>query len=132
MDLRRHRTVTLDYPHPWSQLKPVPSHGGWPASQARRRRHAMNITDELRRALQVNSCANTAADAARDVSGQVLGTMMSEIYLLRSPRPIRSLHGAVGWTPEAIAEHTLPALILIIPRVQRRSGEETDLIQIGA
>jgi hypothetical protein len=35
---------------------------------------------------------------------------MSEIYLFRSPRPIRSLHGAVGWTPEAIAEHTLPAL----------------------
>src|SRR5580692_7147134 len=101
MDLRRHRTVTLDYPHPCSQLKPVPSHGGWPTSQGRRRRHAMNITHELRRALQVNSCATTAADAARDVSGQVLGTRMSEIYLFRSPRPIRSLHGAVGWTPEA-------------------------------
>ena len=71
----------------------------------------MNITHELRRALQVNSCANTAADAARDVSGQVLGTRMSEIYLFRSPRPIRDLHGAVGWTPEAIAEHTLPALM---------------------
>jgi|HubBroStandDraft_4_1064222.scaffolds.fasta_scaffold1099763_1 hypothetical protein len=56
----------------------------------------MNITHELRRALQVNSCATTAADAARDVSGQVLGTRMSEIYLFRSPRPIRSLHGAVG------------------------------------
>ena len=35
---------------------------------------------------------------------------MSEIYLFRSPRPIRSLHGAVGWTPEAIAERALPAL----------------------
>ena len=70
----------------------------------------MNITHELRRALQVNWCATTAADAARDVSGQVLGTRMSEIYLFRSPRPIRSLHGAVGWTPEAIAEHALPAL----------------------
>jgi hypothetical protein len=55
------------------------------------------------------SCVTTAADAAR-VSGQALGTRMSEIYLFRSPRPIRSLHGAVGWTPEAIAEHTLPAL----------------------
>ena len=70
----------------------------------------MNITHELRRALQVNSCATAASDAARDVSGQVLGTRMSEIYLFRSPRPIRSLHGAVGWTPKAIAEHTLPAL----------------------
>jgi hypothetical protein len=70
----------------------------------------MNITHELRRALQVNSCATTAADAARDVSGQVLGTRMSEIYLLSAPRPIRSLHSAVGWTPEAIAEYALPAL----------------------
>ena len=41
---------------------------------------------------------------------QVFGTRMSEIYLFRSPRPIRSLHGAVGWTPEAIAELALPAL----------------------
>jgi hypothetical protein len=47
---------------------------------------------------------------ARDVSGQVSGMRMNEIYLFTSPRPIRSLHGAVGWTPEAIAEHTLPAL----------------------
>src|SRR6516164_5436560 len=29
IDLRRHRTVTLDYPHAWSHLKPIPSHGGW-------------------------------------------------------------------------------------------------------
>jgi hypothetical protein len=70
----------------------------------------MNITHELRRVLQVNSCATTASDAARDVSGQVLGTRVNEIYLFRSLRPIRSLHSAVGWTPEAIAEHTLPAL----------------------
>jgi len=35
---------------------------------------------------------------------------MNEIYLYRSPRPIRSLHSAVGWTTEAIAEHALPAL----------------------
>ena len=70
----------------------------------------MNITHELRRALQVNSCATTASDATPDVSGQVFGTRMSEIYLFSSPRPIRSLDSAVGWTPEAIAEHTLPAL----------------------
>jgi hypothetical protein len=67
----------------------------------------MNITHGLRRALQVNSCAATASDAARDVSGQVFGTRMNEIYLFSSPRPIPSLHSAVGWTPEAIAEHTL-------------------------
>jgi hypothetical protein len=51
-----------------------------------------------------------ASDAARDVSSQVFGTRTNEIYLFRSPRPIRSLHSAVGWTPEAIAEHALPAL----------------------
>jgi hypothetical protein len=51
-----------------------------------------------------------SSDAARDVSGQVFGTRMNEIYLFSSPRPIRSLHSAVGGTPEAIAEHTLQAL----------------------
>jgi hypothetical protein len=35
---------------------------------------------------------------------------MNEIYLFSSPRPIRSLYSAVGWTWEAIAEHALPAL----------------------
>ena len=45
------------------------------------------------------------------MSGQVLGTRMSEIYLFSSPRPIPSLRSAVGWIPEAIAEHTLPALM---------------------
>jgi hypothetical protein len=47
---------------------------------------------------------------ARDVSGQVFGTRMNEIDLFSSPRPIRHLHSAVGWTWEAIAEHALPAL----------------------
>ena len=51
-----------------------------------------------------------ASDAARDVTGQVFGTRMNEIYLFSSPRPIRSLHSAAGWTPEAIAELALPAL----------------------
>ena len=51
-----------------------------------------------------------AADAARDVTGQVFGTRMNEVYLFSSPRPIRSLRRAEGWTPEAIAEHALPAL----------------------
>jgi len=51
-----------------------------------------------------------ASDAARDVTGQVFGTRMHEIYLFSSPRPVRSLHSATGWTPEAIAELALPAL----------------------
>ena len=51
-----------------------------------------------------------ASDAAREVTGQVFGTRLHEIYLFSSPRPIRTLHRAEGWTPEAIAEHALPAL----------------------
>ena len=51
-----------------------------------------------------------ASDAAHDVTGQVFGTRMNEIYLFSSPRPIRTLHSAAGWTPEAIAEYALPAL----------------------
>jgi len=51
-----------------------------------------------------------ASDAARGVTGQVFGTRMNEIYLFSSPRPIRALHRAEGWTPEAIADHALPAL----------------------
>jgi NAD(P)-dependent dehydrogenase (short-subunit alcohol dehydrogenase family) len=51
-----------------------------------------------------------ASDAASGVTGQVFGTRLNEIYLFSSPRPIRAVHRADGWTPEAIAEHALPAL----------------------
>ena len=51
-----------------------------------------------------------ASDAAKGVTGQVFGTRMNEIYLFSSPRPIRIVHRAEGWTPETIAEHAAPAL----------------------
>ena len=51
-----------------------------------------------------------ASDAAKDISGQVLGTRMNEIYLFSGPRPIRIVHRADGWTPETIAAHAAPAL----------------------
>ena len=44
------------------------------------------------------------SDAAKDVTGQVFGTRMNEIILFSSPRPIRIVHRADGWTPETIAE----------------------------
>jgi NAD(P)-dependent dehydrogenase (short-subunit alcohol dehydrogenase family) len=50
-----------------------------------------------------------ASDAARDVSGQVFGTRHNEVFLFSSPRPIRGLHSAEGWTPELLAERALPA-----------------------
>ena len=44
-----------------------------------------------------------SSDAAKDVTGQVFGTRMNEVILFSSPRPIRIVHRADGWTPEAIA-----------------------------
>jgi NAD(P)-dependent dehydrogenase (short-subunit alcohol dehydrogenase family) len=51
-----------------------------------------------------------ASDAARGITGQVFGTRMNEIYLFGSSRPIRIVHRADGWTPEAIAQHAIPAM----------------------
>jgi len=51
-----------------------------------------------------------ASDAAKGITGQVFGTRMNEIYLFSSPRPIRIVHRADGWSPETIAEHALPAM----------------------
>ena len=51
-----------------------------------------------------------SSDAAKDVTAQVFGTRMHEIILFSSPRPIRIVHRAEGWTPETIAEHAAPAL----------------------
>lgn len=51
-----------------------------------------------------------ASDAANGVSGQIFAVRNNEIFLMSQPRPIRSVHRGEGWTPEAIAEHALPAL----------------------
>src|SRR5580693_6530449 len=51
-----------------------------------------------------------ASDAASGVTGQVFGTRMNEIYLFSSPRPVRIVHSADGWTPETIAQHAIPAV----------------------
>jgi NAD(P)-dependent dehydrogenase (short-subunit alcohol dehydrogenase family) len=51
-----------------------------------------------------------ASDAAKGVTGQVFGTRMNEIYLFSSPRPIRIVQRADGWTPETIAQHAIPAV----------------------
>jgi NAD(P)-dependent dehydrogenase (short-subunit alcohol dehydrogenase family) len=51
-----------------------------------------------------------ASDTAKDVTGQVFGTRMNELILFSSPRPIRIVHRADGWTQENIAEYALPAL----------------------
>ena len=50
------------------------------------------------------------SDAAKGVTGQVFGTRMHELILFDSPRPIRILHKADGWTPESIADIAMPSL----------------------
>ena len=51
-----------------------------------------------------------ASDAAKDVTGQVFATRNNEIFLMSSPRPIRSVHRSEGWTPETIADHAIQSL----------------------
>jgi len=50
------------------------------------------------------------SDAARDVNAQVFAVRNNEIFLMSQPRPLRSVHSGDGWTPQAIAEHAMPAL----------------------
>jgi NAD(P)-dependent dehydrogenase (short-subunit alcohol dehydrogenase family) len=51
-----------------------------------------------------------ASDAAQAVTGQIFAVRANEIFLMSQSRPLRSVHRAEGWTPEAIAEHAIPAL----------------------
>lgn len=39
-----------------------------------------------------------ASDAAREVTGQIMGSRGNEIYLYNQSRPIRTLHRAEGWS----------------------------------
>lgn len=50
-----------------------------------------------------------ASDLARDVSGQIFVSRNNEIFLMSQNRPLRGIQREQGWTPEAIAEHALPA-----------------------
>jgi NAD(P)-dependent dehydrogenase (short-subunit alcohol dehydrogenase family) len=55
-------------------------------------------------------CAYLMSDAAKDVTGQIFGVRMNEIFLFSQNRPLRSVHRSEGWTPQTIAEHGMPAL----------------------
>lgn len=50
------------------------------------------------------------SDGAKDVSGQLFGVRMNEVYLFSQPRPIRSVHAGEGWTPQTCLDRALPAL----------------------
>jgi len=64
------------------------------------------MTPEKNAPLAVFLCS----DAAKGVTGQVFGTRMHELILFSSPRPVRIVHQAEGWTPESIAAVAMPAL----------------------
>ena len=51
-----------------------------------------------------------ASDLAEGVTGQIFGVRANEIFLFSQNRPVRSVHRAGGWTPEAIAEQAIPAM----------------------
>jgi len=47
---------------------------------------------------------------AREVSGQIFAVRNNEIFLMSQSRPLRSVQRSDGWTPEAVAEHAMPAM----------------------
>ena len=46
-----------------------------------------------------------SATLAKDVTGQIFGVRMNEIFLFSQNRPLRSVQRGEGWTPQTIAEH---------------------------
>lgn len=62
------------------------------------------------------------SDTAKDVNAQVFAVRNNEIFLMSQPRPVRSVHRSEGWTPQAIAEHGMPALTSSFVQMER-SGD---------
>ena len=50
------------------------------------------------------------SDASKDVTGQIFGVRMNEIFLMGQSRPLRSVHRSDGWTIESVGSHAMPAL----------------------
>jgi NAD(P)-dependent dehydrogenase (short-subunit alcohol dehydrogenase family) len=69
---------------------------------------------EKLKAMQTSKIAPLAvflcSELAKEVSGQVFAVRANELFLMSQSRPLRSVHRADGWTPEAIASHAMPAL----------------------
>jgi NAD(P)-dependent dehydrogenase (short-subunit alcohol dehydrogenase family) len=76
-----------------------------PAAQ-KRVQQRMQVTAEHNAPLAVF----LVSDAAKDVTGQVFAIRKNEIFLMSQPRPLRGIHRSDGWTPQACAEHLLPAV----------------------
>ena len=105
LDMRRYNVRSnCVAPFAWSRMtSAIPADT---PQQAERVERIRRMTPEKNAPLAVF----LASDAAADVTGQVFGTRRNEVFLFSSPRPIRSVHSAEGWTPESLAEHAFPAL----------------------
>jgi NAD(P)-dependent dehydrogenase (short-subunit alcohol dehydrogenase family) len=51
-----------------------------------------------------------ASDLSAEITGQIFGVRMNEVFLFDQPRPVRSLHRSEGWTVAALATQLGPAL----------------------
>ena len=49
-------------------------------------------------------------DQSKDVTGQIFGVRMNEVFLMGQSRPLRSVHRADGWTVQTLADQGMPAL----------------------
>ncbi len=63
-----------------------------------------------------------ASDRAEGISGQIFSVRNNEIFLFSQTRPIKTLHRAEGWTPQAI-DHELKAAFGPALTPLERSGD---------
>lgn len=90
-------------PFAWSRMiATIPSQ-----TDADKRR--LEMLKEMTAAKIAPMVAFLAADASREVSGQIFAVRKNEIFLFSQPRPIQTMHRSEGWTPQSIASDLLPA-----------------------
>lgn len=49
-------------------------------------------------------------DESREINGQILAVRGNEIMVMSQPRPVASVHSAIGWSQDNLLSHALPAL----------------------
>jgi NAD(P)-dependent dehydrogenase (short-subunit alcohol dehydrogenase family) len=59
------------------------------------------------------------SDASACVSGQIFSVRNNEIYLFNQPRPVKTIHRAEGWTPEALAVEVKTAFSPLFTPLER-------------
>ncbi len=105
LDMQRYN-VRSNCLSPWAWSRMTSSIPTATPEQAAEVAKLQKMTPDKNAPLAVYLCS----DAAKDVTGQVFGTRKYEIYQVSSPRPIRIMHNAEGWTPSSIASLAGPAL----------------------